>query len=99
VDEKTPWSFTAACCCDFGLDTEHSRERRCYHFGDNGAPLEYRLSLLKPLTTPKVSDTRKWAVWLGRLSLEKISRETNGQLKRVRNPLKSLRAKAGLTGS
>jgi hypothetical protein len=47
----------------------------------------------------RVSDTRKWAVWLGRLTLEKISRVTHGQLKRVRNPLKSLRAKAGLTGS
>ena len=45
-----------------------------------------------------MSDTRRWAVWLGRLTLETISRVTKGRLKRVRNPPKSLRAKAGLTG-
>ena len=48
--------------------------------------------------TNMLSDTRRWAVWLGRLTLETISRVTNDQLKRVRNPPKSLRAKAGLTG-
>ncbi len=60
--------------------------------------MEYRPFLLKPLTALIVSDIRRWAVWLGRLTLEKISRVTNDQLKRVRNPPKSLRAKAGLTG-
>jgi hypothetical protein len=59
--------------------------------------MEHRLSPLKSLTA-EMSDTRRWAVWLGRLTLEKVSRVTNGQLKRVRNPPKSLRAKAGLTG-
>ena len=54
--------------------------------------------LLEITNGVRASDIRRWAVWLGRLSLEKISRETNGQLRRVRNPLKSLRAKAGLTG-
>jgi hypothetical protein len=86
-DEKTPWSFTAACCCGFGLDTERSRERRSIHFGEWGALLEHRFSFLELLTASQMSDISKWAVWLGRLSLEKISRETNGQLKRVRNPL------------
>ena len=49
-EEKTPWSFTAACCCGFELDTECSRERRCRNLGYGGAILEYRLSFLRSLT-------------------------------------------------
>lgn len=48
--EKTPWSFTAACRCDFGQVTERSRELRTCGFGHRGAPMEHRLPFLKPLT-------------------------------------------------
>ena len=60
--------------------------------------MEHRLSFSSSLTALIASDTGWWAVWLGRLTLERVSRVTYGQLKRVRNPPKSLRAKAGLTG-
>jgi hypothetical protein len=43
-------------------------------------------------------DTCRWAVWVGRHILEKISRIPQGQLSRDRNPTQSVRAKAGLMG-
>ena len=39
-----------------------------------------------------------WIVWLGWHSVEKVSTEPKGLLKRVRNPLESARAKASLIG-
>lgn len=42
-------------------------------------------------------DNDRWAVWVGRHALNKETRASKGQLKWVRNPLLSIRAKAGLT--
>ncbi len=43
-------------------------------------------------------DTIRWAVWLGRYALEKLSRAPKGSLTEVRNLGKSARAKGSLTG-
>ena len=42
-------------------------------------------------------DTGRWAVWVGRHALKKITRAPKGRLRRVRTPPSSARAKAGLT--
>ena len=53
------------------------------------------LSLL--CRSPGDRDIGRWAVWLGRHPLEKISRGPEGRLRWVRNPLLRARLKAGLT--
>ena len=45
-----------------------------------------------------VRDTSRWTVCLGRNAAEMVSVAPNGRLNRVRNPVLSARAKAGLTG-
>ena len=46
----------------------------------------------------QIMDTSRWTVCLGRNAAEMISVAPNGRLNRVRNPVWSARAKAGLTG-
>lgn len=47
--------------------------------------MRHRLPMAGPLT-PERGDSSRWAVWLGRHALEKISRAPKGRLRRVRNP-------------
>jgi hypothetical protein len=47
--------------------------------------------------TASGQDTRRWAVWVGRHALEKISSAPKGGLRPVRNRPLSARAKARLT--
>ena len=47
---------------------------------------------------PRGGDISRWIVCLGWNAAEKVSVAPNGRLNRVRNPVSSARAKAGLTG-
>ena len=52
---------------------------------------QYVILLAICRSTYSSEDIVRRAVWLGRLTLETISRVTNDQLKRVRNPLRALK--------
>ncbi len=87
-EEKTPWSFTAAYCWDIVVDAERRWEPLIPVFpgtgvGDNGTPPIHDSISNQGLD---LWDNGRWAVWLGRHALEKISRAPKGQLRRVRNP-------------
>jgi len=49
-EEKTPWSFTAACSCDSVMDAEYRQERRCCTSGCSGATVEYCPFMVVSLT-------------------------------------------------
>ena len=96
-EEKTLWSFTAACCCDMIMIAESSWEPLCMCFwARDRQKCNTSLSLL--CRSPEVRDTGRWAVWLGRHPLEKVSRGPKGRLRWVRTPPPRARLKAGLTG-
>ena len=38
-EAKTLWNFTATCRCNLMEDAQHRQERRCRHFGGDGATL------------------------------------------------------------
>ena len=66
-----------------------------------------RVRVLNDVTLPfddyathltQVRDTSRWTVCLGRNAAEMVSVAPNGRLNRVRNPVSSARANAGLTG-
>ena len=86
-EEKTLWSFTAACCCDLGVVAECSWEPSTVFLREH-LRHQCNTSLQLLCRLPGLSrDTGRWAVWLGRHPLEKISRGLKGRLKWVRNPL------------
>ena len=61
--------------------------------------MEHCLSVAALLTpTLGREDTGRWAVWLGRHAVEKVSTAPKGRLRWVRNPPSSARAEAGFTG-
>ncbi len=64
-------------------------------FGVNNVTLSYLSLIANP---SQGGDSYRWAVWLGRHSLEKVSRDLKVRLIPVRNREKSANAKAGLTG-
>jgi hypothetical protein len=67
--------------------------------GSCGATMEHYPFTRVYLTRGNAREDKfRWAVWVGRLSWEKIAQLPQGQLKRNRNPLKSVMAKAGLMG-
>ena len=75
-EEKTPWSFTAACRCGLAVDAECRREPLTpispgIGIGANGTPPFYNRVSHRRLWC---WDNDWWAVWLGRHPLEKISR-------------------------
>ena len=85
-EEKTLWSFTAACCWAAGIDAERSWE-------PSKPPLrgwwrrQWNTSLrCLQLSAPQTGrDNGRWAVWLGRHAREKIARAPKGQLNADRN--------------
>jgi hypothetical protein len=100
-EEKTPWSFTAACCWDMVVIAECRRELLISVSletggGDLGTPPFCNCVSYRRLVR---WDNCRWAVWLGRHPLEKISRGPKDQLRRDRNPPQSAKVKAGLTES
>ena len=86
--EKTPWSFTAACCWDRVTIAECKWEP--LYPRSSGAwgrqQCNTTLSWLYFLPERMLRNNGRWAVRLGRHALEKVSRAPKSQLRRVRNP-------------
>jgi hypothetical protein len=86
--EKTPWSFTAACCWNRVMIAECKWEP--LYPRPSGAwgrrQCNTTLSWLYFLPEHQLWNNGRWAVRLGRHALEKVSRAPKSQLRRVRNP-------------
>ena len=87
-EEKTPWSFTAACRWDMVVDAECRREPFDSNLSGDWGRRPWNTALLQLCLLPALRrwDNGRWAVWLGRHPLEKISRGPKDRLRRVRNP-------------
>ena len=87
-DKKTPWSFTAARRWGMAVIAERRREPSIpvppgAGGGNVGTPpFRNRVSHQRQ----RRWNNGRWAVWLGRHPLEKISRGPKGRLRRDRNP-------------
>ena len=85
-EEKTLWSFTAACCWVTGIDAERSWETSKPPLrGWWSRQWNTSLQCLQLLMHQTVHNTSRWAVWLGRHAHEKISWAPKGQLNADRN--------------
>ena len=74
--EKSLWNFTAACRWDVIVGTERRWEpsRLASSGADGGADVTPPIHGYIPNRGRTLRDTGRWAVWLGRHPLEKISR-------------------------
>jgi|SaaInl4_200m_RNA_FD_contig_71_218038_length_2839_multi_19_in_0_out_0_1 hypothetical protein len=83
---KTPWIFTAACCCDVGFVVQcrwellESLDESLDLDTDETPPFKTYVTNSGP-----PEDTSRWAVWLGRHPAEKVSVGPKGQLSGFRN--------------